>query len=111
MPVFLIHPIGFFFTQSCDRIWKEAYEGMAPTPGQPKAEAKSNVARMAKAHRLNPYNDLSLISNYAAKFGLDPDWVYDHTSFGTIISFATMWKESDEYVNLNLRISSIVIYL
>lgn len=52
---------------------------------------------MAKVHRLNGYDDLSLIDRYAQKFGLDPDVVYDKTSFGTIINFAAMWHAMDEY--------------
>lgn len=59
---------------------------------------------MAKAHRLNAYNDLSLIGGYAAKFGLDPNWVLDNTDFGTITEFAKMWKEQEEYQE---RFSSI----
>lgn len=70
---------------------------MVPNKDQPKKEAKQNVARLAKVHRLNPYDDLSLIGTYAERFGQDPDWVYDNTSFGTIINFAIMWKETSEY--------------
>jgi hypothetical protein len=55
------------------------------------------VAALAKVNRLQGYDDLSLIDRYAQRFGLDPDWVYDNTSFGTIINFAVLWKESDEY--------------
>lgn len=52
---------------------------------------------MAKVQRLNPFDDLSLIDRYSHRFGRDPDWVYDNTSFGTIINFAIMWKEQDEF--------------
>ncbi len=52
---------------------------------------------MAKVHRLNGYDDLSIIDNFAQKFGQNPDWVYDHTSFGTVINFAALWKEKEEY--------------
>lgn len=52
---------------------------------------------MAEVQRLYTFDDLSLIDKYAQKFGLDPDWVYDHTSFGTIINFAVMWKEQAEF--------------
>lgn len=52
---------------------------------------------MAKVHRLNGFDDLSLIDQYAQKFGLDPDWVYNHTPFGTLMNFVVMWKEQAEY--------------
>lgn len=52
---------------------------------------------MAKVGRLNPFDDLSIIGRYAQRFGLDPDWVYNNTSFGTITNFMIMWKEEDEY--------------
>lgn len=52
---------------------------------------------MARVNRLHSFEDLSLIDTYAARFGRDPDWVYDHTSFGTIINFAVMWKEQSEF--------------
>lgn len=52
---------------------------------------------MAKVHKLRGFDDLDLIDEYASRFGLDPDWVYDHTSFGTIINFAEKWKEQAEF--------------
>jgi hypothetical protein len=52
---------------------------------------------MAKVHLLRGFDDLDLIDRYAQKFGLDPDWVYDHTSFGTIINFAVKWHLEHEF--------------
>lgn len=52
---------------------------------------------MAKVHKLNGFDDLSLIDAYAARFSQDPDKVYNETSFGTIINFAIMWKEKSEF--------------
>lgn len=52
---------------------------------------------MAKVQRLNPFDDLSLIDRFAQKFGLNPDQVYLDSSFNTVINFAVMWKEMDEY--------------
>lgn len=52
---------------------------------------------MAKAHRLDPFDDLNIIGSYAQRFGLDPDVVFIKTSFGTIMNFLTMWKEMDEF--------------
>lgn len=52
---------------------------------------------MAKVQRLIPFDDLSLIGRYAERFGLDPDVVFDNTSFATLINFSVMWKEVDEY--------------
>ena len=70
---------------------------MEPNPEQPKNDVKANVAKLAKVHRLQPFDDLDLIDKYAARFGLDPDRVYYDTSFGTIINFMTKWKEQDEF--------------
>ena len=70
---------------------------MAAGKDQPKKDVKASVAQMAKVHKLRPFADLALIGNFAAKFGLDPDWVYYNTSFGTIINFAEMWKEESEF--------------
>lgn len=52
---------------------------------------------MAKAGRLSIFEDLSIIGKYSQKFGRDPDWVYDNTSFATIAEFTRMWKEEEEY--------------
>lgn len=52
---------------------------------------------MARVQRLIPFDDLNLIGNFASKFGMNPDWVFDNTSFGTITNFAIMHKEIDEY--------------
>jgi len=52
---------------------------------------------MAKSRRLSIFDDLSIIGKYAQKFGRDPDYVYDNTSFGTIAEFMRMWKEEEEY--------------
>jgi len=70
---------------------------LAPNPEQPKKDIKENVSRLAKVNKLSPFNDLSLIEKYATKFGQDPDWVYNNTSFGTIVNFAIMWKETQEF--------------
>lgn len=55
------------------------------------------MARLAKVHILAQFDDLDLIEQYAAKFGQDPDWVYYHKDFETIMSFAIKWKEEAEY--------------
>lgn len=52
---------------------------------------------MAKVQKLYPFDDLSLIEKYASKFSMDPDYVYDNTSFGTLMNFHILWKESEEY--------------
>lgn len=70
---------------------------MEPNKDQPKADAKKNVAQMAKAGRLSIFDDLSIIGKYSQKFGRDPDYVYDNTSFGTIAEFSRMWKEEEEF--------------
>lgn len=70
---------------------------MEPTKDQPKADIRANVARLAKVHTLRPFHDLDFIDQYATRYGLDPDWVYDHTSFGTIMNFAYKWKLENEY--------------
>lgn len=55
------------------------------------------MARLAKVNKLYGYEDLDLIDQYAQKFSQDPDHVYDHVSFGTIMNFAIKWKEEAEY--------------
>jgi hypothetical protein len=55
------------------------------------------VAHLAQVRKLRPFEDLDYIDQYASRYGLDPDWVYDHTSFGTIMNFAVKWKEEAEY--------------
>jgi hypothetical protein len=52
---------------------------------------------LARVHLLNGYDDLDLIDQYAARFGQDPDWVYNHISFGTIMNFAVKWKLQSEF--------------
>jgi hypothetical protein len=52
---------------------------------------------MAEVEKLRKFDDLSLIGNYAERFGLDPDEVFIKTSFDTVIKFKWMWKESEEY--------------
>jgi hypothetical protein len=55
------------------------------------------LARAAKAERLEGYGLLDLIEQYAVKFGLDPDWVFSNTKFGTLTTFIIKWKEEGEY--------------
>lgn len=52
---------------------------------------------MAQVYKLQKFDDLSLIGQYAERFGLDPDEVFWRTSFETIINFLWMWKEGAEY--------------
>lgn len=52
---------------------------------------------MAEVRRLRPYDDLSMIGKYAERFGLDPDHVFAHTRFDTLMAFMAMWKEEEEY--------------
>lgn len=38
-----------------------------------------------------------MVGDFAERFGLDPDFVYTHTSFDTIANFAIAQKEKSEY--------------
>jgi hypothetical protein len=38
-----------------------------------------------------------MVGDFAERFGLDPDFVYMHTSFDTIVNFAIAQKENSEY--------------
>lgn len=87
----------FFFVKTCTEIWNEARAALASDENQPGKEVRSNVARLAKVHLLRPYEDLSLIDQYAKAFSLDPDYVYDNTEFGSIMNFLIMWHKEDEY--------------
>lgn len=55
------------------------------------------MARIAEVWRLNAFDDLSLIGRYAEKFGRDPDDVFYHSRASTVLGYAVMWKEMDEY--------------
>lgn len=55
------------------------------------------MAKLAKVDRLERFGMLDLIEAYAAKFGLDPDFVYKSSSFGTVTNFLIKWKEEGEY--------------
>lgn len=70
---------------------------MEPGKDQPRQDVKRNVAQLAKSNLLLPFSDLNIIGAYASAFGLDPDYVYDNTGFGTIANFHVMWKEQQEY--------------
>jgi hypothetical protein len=52
---------------------------------------------MAEVEKLRKFDDLSLIGNYAERFGLDPDYVAENTSFDTVTKFTWMWKDNAEY--------------
>lgn len=71
---------------------------MEPNAKQPKLEVKKNVAALARAGRLTPFNDLDMIDRYSERFGQDPDrQVFTGVSFETITAFMVMWKEKTEY--------------
>jgi len=55
------------------------------------------VARLAKVHLLNSYDDLDLIDQYATRYGLDPDWVFYNSQFDTVMGLLVKWKEESEY--------------
>jgi len=38
-----------------------------------------------------------MVGDFAERFGLDPDFVYMHTSFDTITNFAIAQKEKGEF--------------
>jgi hypothetical protein len=61
------------------------------------AEFKKNVANLARVDRLTKFDDLSVIGDFAERFGLDPDAVFNDSSFATVMKFMVMWKESGEY--------------
>lgn len=70
---------------------------MAPNKDQPRQEVKANVARLAKVHRLKTFDDISLIDEFAARYGQHPNDVFDNTDFGTLTYLTIKWKESAEY--------------
>lgn len=55
------------------------------------------MARLAKVHLLNAYDDLDLIDQYATRYGLDPDWCFANSQFDTVTGFAIKWKKEAEY--------------
>lgn len=52
---------------------------------------------MAKWQRLTPFADLAVVGDFAERFGLDPDWVFEVKSFDTVLAFAIEAKERSEY--------------
>lgn len=56
-----------------------------------------DTAKAAGVDRLLKFSDLSIIGTFAEKFSQDPDWVYENTSFDTIMNFIYMWKEQADY--------------
>lgn len=55
------------------------------------------MAGLARVGRLSAYEDISLIANFAERFGIDPDEVYWKTSFWTLINFSAEQKERMEF--------------
>ena len=62
-----------------------------------KYEKRRNLSEMAEVQRLEPFQYLNMVGDFAERFGLDPDFVYTHTSFDTIANFAIAQKEKSEY--------------
>jgi hypothetical protein len=62
-----------------------------------KYEKRRNLSEMAEVKRLEPFQYLNMVGDFAERFGLDPDFVYMHTSFDTITNFAIAQKEKSEY--------------
>ena len=62
-----------------------------------KYEKRRNLSEMAEVKRLEPFQYLNMVGDFAERFGLDPDFVYTHTSFDTIVNFAIAQKEKSEY--------------
>ena len=55
------------------------------------------MAAMAKGQKLVRWEKLKLIEKFSSRFGQHPDTVYKNTSFDTIIAFAEMWKDEEEF--------------
>lgn len=52
---------------------------------------------MADPSSLSPYNWFSIIIRYAENFGLDPDYVFMNSSWGTVLDVLTYKKVSNEF--------------
>jgi hypothetical protein len=52
---------------------------------------------MAEAKRLEPFQYLNMVGDFAERFAQHPDFVYMHTSFETIANFAIAQKEKSEF--------------
>ena len=53
-------------------------------------------AQVAKAEKLNPFQDLAILDGYGQAYGIDPDKVY-LMRFDTVMSIMLLWKEKAEY--------------
>lgn len=58
---------------------------------------RKNVAALAKVTRLIPFEDLTLVGNFAERFAMNPDKVFWKVSFETVIAFAVENKERQEF--------------
>lgn len=62
-----------------------------------KYDKRKQLSEMAEVTRLHGFQYLNLVGDFAERFGLDPDFVFSNTSFGTIINFAIAQKEKGEF--------------
>lgn len=92
-----VYPVGVYLTEGCLQQWAEAIKVLSQNPKQPKREARQNVAALAEGGRLQAFTDLYLIGDYAERFSMNPDDVYEKTSFRTVINFTCAYKERDEF--------------
>jgi len=52
---------------------------------------------MAEAKRLEPFQYLNMVGDFAERFAQNPDFVYANVSFETIANFAIAQKEKSEF--------------
>lgn len=52
---------------------------------------------MAEVGRLKPFEYLEMIGSFAERFGLDPDLVYQKSSFETVTNFLLSWRSKLEF--------------
>lgn len=86
----------FFLLAQVDERWQYLSESLASVKDDAD-EIAVKAAQLAGVESLAPYTDLNIIGMYAEAFGLDPDRVYDSTSFDTVAEFTIMWSMQNAY--------------
>jgi hypothetical protein len=70
---------------------------MAENEKQPDRKKRKDIAYLAGVHKLNQFEDLSLVGNHAERFSMNPAKVFWKCSFEDVVAFAVENKERQEF--------------
>ncbi len=77
---------------------------MAPED-TPSSRHRRAISKIAEANKLDRLFELSLIDTFAERYKLHPDVVFN-TSFDTLINFADLWNERNNYFDRYREVES-----